>query len=87
MSMVYRRISETKHLYGGSGTCQGDRSTIQREIRLCHCDRLSPRHEMYWNFMFAELYITWSSDFALYSWLYQIDKHHTLGTCSVSHYE
>ena len=29
-------------------------------------------------------YITWSSDFAIYLWLYLIDKHHSLGTCSVS---
>ena len=32
-------------------------------------------------------FIIWSSDFALYLWLYLIDKHHTLGTCSVSHCE
>ena len=32
-------------------------------------------------------FIIWSSDFALYLWLYPIDKHHTLGTCSVSHCE
>ena len=30
-------------------------------------------------------YIMWSSDFALYLWLYLIDKHHTLDTFSVSH--
>ena len=32
-------------------------------------------------------YISWSSDFALYFWLYLIDKHHTLGTCSVPYCE
>ena len=31
-------------------------------------------------------YISWSSDFALYLWLYLIDKHDALGTCSASHY-
>ena len=30
-------------------------------------------------------YISWSSDFASYLWLYLIDKHQILGTCSVSH--
>ena len=35
----------------------------------------------------ALTYITWPSDFALYIWLYLIDKHHTFGTCSVSHCE
>ena len=29
--------------------------------------------------------ITWSSDFALYLWLYLIDKHHALDTCSDLH--
>ena len=31
--------------------------------------------------------IIWSSDFALYLWLYLINKHHTLDTSSVSHCE
>ena len=35
----------------------------------------------------ALTYMIWSSNFALYLWLYIIDKHHTLGTCSVSHCE
>ena len=35
----------------------------------------------------ALTYTARSSDFALYLWLYLIDKHHTLGTCSVSHCE
>ena len=32
-------------------------------------------------------YVTRSSDFALYLWLYLIYKHHTLDTCSVTHCE
>ena len=31
--------------------------------------------------------MSWSSDFALYLWLCLIDKHHTFGACSVSHWE
>ena len=31
--------------------------------------------------------ITWSIDFALYLWLYLIDKHHTLDTYLVSHFQ
>ena len=32
-------------------------------------------------------YISWSSDFALYLWLFQIGRHHTLDSCSVWHCE
>ena len=35
----------------------------------------------------ALTYITLTSDFALYLWLYPIDKHHTLDFCSVSYGE
>ena len=31
-------------------------------------------------------YISWSIDFALYLWLYVIDKHQTLGICSIWHW-
>ena len=33
----------------------------------------------------AVTFITWSINFALYFWLYLIDKHHTLDTYLVSH--
>ena len=45
VSIVYRRVSETQHLYRDSDTCHRDRSTVQRDIRFCHHDRLSPRPE------------------------------------------
>ena len=57
VSIVYRRVSETKHLYRDSDTCHRDRSTVQRDIRFCHRDRLSPRPETNRNFTMAVLYI------------------------------
>ena len=58
VSIVYRRVSETKHLYRDSDTCHRDRSTVQRDIRFCHRDRLSPRPETNRNFTLAVLYST-----------------------------
>ena len=58
VSMVYSRVSETKHLYRDSDTCHRDRSTVQRDIKLCHRDRLSPRPETNRNFTMAVLYET-----------------------------
>ena len=55
VSLVYRRASETKHLYRDSDTCHRDRSTVQRDIRFCHRDRLSPRPETNRNFTMAVL--------------------------------
>ena len=57
VSIVYRRVSVTKHLYRDSDTCHRDRSTVQRDIRFCHRDRLSPRPETNRNFTMAVLYI------------------------------
>ena len=57
VSIVYRRVSETKHLYRDSDTCHRDRSTVQRDIRFCHRDRLSPRPETNRNFTMAVLYM------------------------------
>ena len=66
VSMVYRRVCETKHLYRDSDTCHGDRSTVQRDIRLCHRDRLSPRPETNRNFTLAVLYFAEPGRFALH---------------------
>ena len=58
VSIVYRRVSETKHLYRDSDACHRDRSTVQRDIRFCHRDRLSPRPETNRNFTMAVLYVS-----------------------------
>ena len=63
VSIVYRRVSETKYLYRDSDTCHRDRSTVQRDIRLCHRDRLSPRPETNRNFTMAVLHCIWISTF------------------------
>ena len=57
VSIVYRRVSETKYLYRDSDTCHRDRSTVQRDIRLCHRDKLSPRPETNRNFTMTVLYV------------------------------
>ena len=68
---------------------------------FCHVSpTLSNRKASYFGYLFSltlsvtsyylevtVTYISWSSDFALYFLLYLIDKHHTLGTCSVPYCE